>query len=62
MNKEITKLELTIGEEKVFWETPHTDCSVEELLQAFVGLMFTHTFSKECIINKMKDYIEDHED
>lgn len=62
MVKDGTKLELTIGEEKVFWEVPHTECTVKELLQAFVGLMFTHTFSKEGIINNMKDYIEEHED
>lgn len=56
-----TKLTLQIGEITTSWEVPYTDSSVEELLQAFVGIMFTHTFAKVSIINEMKNYIEEYE-
>ena len=61
-DKKLTKIELTIGENKVSWETPYDDCSIEDLLQAFAGLLFTHTFAARSIIKGMKNYIEEHED
>lgn len=61
-DKKLTKLELTIGENKVSWETPYDDCSLEDLLQAFAGLVFAHTFPARSIIKEMKNYIEEHED
>jgi hypothetical protein len=57
----ITKLELVVNDTKVSWEVPYSDVTVEELFTAFVGLMITQTFSKEGIINHVKNYIEEYE-
>lgn len=61
MEEEITKLELTMHNAKVSWEIPSCDASVKELLEAFVGLLVTQTFSHRGVINGIKDYIEEYE-
>lgn len=44
-----TKLTLQIGEDTVIWENSYTDNSLEDLYNAFEGLLVTHTFSQEYI-------------
>ena len=61
MEKEITKLELTMHNTKVSWEIPSCEVTARELLEAFVGLLITQTFSHQGIINSIKDYIEEYE-
>lgn len=44
-----TKLTLQIGEDTVIWENNYTDNSLEDLYNAFEGLLVTHTFSQDSI-------------
>lgn len=53
------KLTLEIGDSTASWETDRLDTCLEELFNAFEGLLVTHTYSqkgiKEFIINKGKE-------
>ena len=42
-----TKLTLLIGSNIVSWENDYTDNSLEDLFNAFEGLLVTHTFNQE---------------
>lgn len=44
-----TKLTLQIGSNTVSWENDFIDNSLEELYNAFEGLLVTHTFEQEQI-------------
>ena len=44
-----TKLTLLIGSNTVSWENDYTDNSLEDLFNAFGGLLVTHTFNQEQI-------------
>lgn len=44
-----TKLTLQIGNDTVSWENDFIDNSLEELYNAFEGLLVTQTFSQEQI-------------
>ena len=44
-----TKIILQIGDNTVTWENEYTDNSLEDLYNAFEGLLVTHTFSQEQI-------------
>lgn len=44
-----TKLTLLIGSNVVSWENDYTDNSLEDLFNAFEGLLVTHTFNQEQI-------------
>lgn len=55
----MTKLELTIGDIKVSWESPSDSLRVDELVQAFSGLMVAHTYMPESIDKAMLEFAED---
>lgn len=55
----MTKLELTIGDIKVSWESPSDSLTADELVQAFSGLMVTHTFMQESVNEAMLEFAED---
>lgn len=61
MEKEIIKLELTIGDTKVSWEVPYIDASASDLIEAFAGLLVAQTFQQRTIVNNMREYVEEHE-
>lgn len=44
-----TKLTLLIGNNTVSWENDYTDNSLEDLFNAFEGLLVTQTFNQEQI-------------
>lgn len=44
-----TKLTLQIGDNTVTWENEYTDNTLEDLYNAFEGLLVTHTFSQDSI-------------
>ena len=48
MNRK-TKIILQIGDNTVTWENEYTDNTLEDLYNAFEGLLVTHTFSQEQI-------------
>lgn len=46
-----TKLSLQIGDDIASWENGYMDNSLEDLMQAFIGLLVTHTFIQSSIDN-----------
>lgn len=48
MNRK-TKIILQIGDNTVTWENEYTDNTLEDLYNAFEGLLVTHTYSQESI-------------
>lgn len=55
----MTKLSLEIEGKKVTWEIDDDSPFCSDLLEAFVGLMVTHTFSERCVLNSMKDMVDE---
>ena len=48
MNRK-TKIILQIGDNTVTWENEYTDNTLEDLYNAFEGLLVTHTYSQDSI-------------
>jgi hypothetical protein len=44
-----TKITLQIGDSTVTWENNYTDNTLEDLYNAFEGLLVTHTYSQDSI-------------
>lgn len=44
-----TKITIQIGDDTATWENSYTDNSLEDLYNAFEGLLVTHTFSQDSI-------------
>lgn len=44
-----TKIILQIGDNTVTWENEYTDNTLEDLYNAFEGLLVTHTYSQDSI-------------
>lgn len=57
--KNKTKLTLEIGDNTVSWETDHYDVTLEELFNAFEGLLVTHTYTQESVRNFIIDKSEE---
>lgn len=55
----MTKLELTIGENKVSWENPSDELTVEDLVSAFYGLLVTHTYGPDSVIAGMENFTDE---
>lgn len=60
MEKEKTKLELTIGTTTTSYESPHTDLDISDILEGLVGMLVAHTFVYENIIESMEEYSLEH--
>lgn len=58
--EELTKLSLQVGENIVTWETPHTDCSAEEVLQGLFGVMVAQTWFPSSILSGMRAIVAEH--
>ena len=44
-----TKIILQIGDTTVTWENNYTDNTLEDLYNAFEGLLVTHTYSQDSV-------------
>lgn len=44
-----TKITIQIGDDTATWENNYTDNTLEDLYNAFEGLLVTHTFSQDSI-------------
>ena len=53
---------LQSGEVYTNWSVSHTDCNLEELFDAFKGLLVTQGFSVKCINNYLKELANEIED
>lgn len=53
----MTKLDLTIGDVKVSWEHPSDDLTASEVLTAFMGVLVTHTYMPQSILDSMAEIV-----
>ena len=51
--KEGIKISIQIKDIETTWESPYSDENAHDLIEAFIGMLITHTYSKEGI----EDYI-----
>jgi len=56
----ISRIEITIGDNKSSWETPHRDVNAEDIINAFYGLCVAHTWMPSSILHAMKSFAEEH--
>lgn len=59
MEQHKTKLELTVDDITTSWEAPHFDCTMDDLLSAFFGLLVAHTWLPETVLTNMKEFAEE---
>lgn len=59
LNNEPTRLTLESYSNKIQWESPHSDASMEDLLYAFYGLCVAATWSPKTILENMRDFAEE---
>jgi hypothetical protein len=57
--KQITKITMQVGDVVTSWEAPFTDCGLDDLLNAFAGLLIGHTWLPTTVFEGMKEYAED---
>lgn len=55
----MTRLSLEIEGKKVTWETLSDVPYDEELINAFIGLMVSHTFIEKGVLNSMERIVEE---
>ena len=55
----MTRLSLEIEGKKVTWETLSDTPYDEELINAFIGLMVSHTFIEKGVLNSMERIVEE---
>lgn len=56
--EKITKITMQVGDVTTTWETPFTDCTMDDLLDAFVGMCVAHTWLPVTVYETMKDFAE----
>lgn len=56
MDQNITKISIQIGDKTVTWEKTTINPNIEELLEAFRGLLVAQTFVDKCIVEGMAAY------
>lgn len=57
--EEMTKITLQIGDKEVSWASDAWDHGADELIDAFAGLMITHTFLPITVYSSLKERGED---
>jgi len=57
--KRITKITIENYDKKVSWEVPYNDTNLEDMFDAFIGLLTTITYNYDGIIEFMKEYAEE---
>ena len=55
----LTRITIENYENKVSWEVPYNDVNLEDMFNAFVGLMVSLTWNQEQIIDYMREYYEE---
>ena len=57
--EEPTKITMSSYDTTVSWEVNYSDVSIQKILEGVVSYLLGLTFSKEVILDGMKDYIEE---
>ena len=59
-NKQKTKLTLESYGNVIYWESPYSNASMEDLLYAFYGLCVAATWLPKTVLENMQDFAEEH--
>ena len=62
MNNLGTKLTLKVNNTTVTWESEFSDCNLEDLFQAFEGLLVAHTFPQDSVRGYIIDLGEEYQE
>ena len=57
--KRLTKITIENYDKIVSWEVPYNDVNLDDMFDAFVGLLTTLTWHNDSIIEFMKEYAEE---
>ena len=57
--QQITKITMQVGDVKTEWEVPFTDCTMDDILSGFSGLLIAHTWLPVTVYKSMKSFAED---
>lgn len=55
-----TKLTFETNDNRFSWESPYIDSSMEDILDAFYGMMVSATWQPETILRAMQDFVYEH--
>lgn len=55
-----TRLIFENYENRFIWESPYSDVTMDDILNAFYGMMIAATWQPETAISAMKDFAEEH--
>lgn len=55
-----TRLIYENNEDRFIWESPYSDVSMEDILDAFYGILIGSTWQPITILQAMKDFLEEH--
>jgi len=56
--KSITKITIENYDMKSSWEIPHSDFSLDEILNAIVGLLVTIGYNERVVVGAMKEFAD----
>ena len=57
-----TRLVFENYDKRFIWETPYNDVTIEDVLNAFYGMMVSATWLPETVISGMQNFVEEHSD
>lgn len=46
---------------KYSWETPHNDVDIDDIINAFYGILIGATWQPVTIVEAFKDFVNDHD-
>ena len=56
-----TRLIFETANDRFIWETPYSDVSMEDILEAFYGILVGATWHPETIIKGFKEFVVEHD-
>lgn len=56
-----TRLVYESGDNRFIWESPYCDVSMEDILDAFYGILVGATWQPDTIMKGFKEFLEEHE-
>ena len=57
-----TRLVYETENDRYIWESPYMDVDMQDILDAFFGMLVSATWQPITIINAMKDFVDEHHD
>ena len=57
-----TRLVYETENDRYIWESPYMDVDMQDILDAFFGMLVSATWQPSTIVNAMKDFVDEHND